>query len=222
MRAQEAIEQVLVVPSDLILPFLETPYGQVSEELMDVILKKHTFMDRPKAEVDPSFKQIIPYVLVQHFGRFMLLQRTKLQGEQRLHGKKSLGVGGHINPGPLGRFNNIVEASLHRELDEEIEFYCPFGLDSIGTIYDDSNDVGKVHVGLVYLLTAESEEFKPGEPDLMTVKWADLEELRAAFPEMENWSKILFERVVEKRLHDLSTEKFEKLVTDTGPTLERA
>ena len=53
-------------------------------------------------EQDPSFKQLIPYVIFRHrdaSGQTRLFQYTrgKGQGESRLHAKRSIGIGGHIS-----------------------------------------------------------------------------------------------------------------------------
>ncbi len=53
-------------------------------------------------EDDPSFKQLIPYVLFRwtdadgtvHLFEYL---RGSGQGERRLHAKRSVGVGGHIS-----------------------------------------------------------------------------------------------------------------------------
>jgi len=65
-------------------------------------------MDRAQAEDDPSHKQIIPYALFRHNGKFINYMRSKSGGESRLHAKRSMGIGGHINPvdekeDPLGK-----------------------------------------------------------------------------------------------------------------------
>ncbi|HET7667485.1 MAG TPA: hypothetical protein VFK56_15730, partial [Mycobacterium sp.] len=56
------------------------------------------FVPRPHAEEDPSFKQLIPYVMVRDGERMFLTVRTAAGGDARLHGKASVGVGGHLNP----------------------------------------------------------------------------------------------------------------------------
>ena len=53
-----------------------------------------SFRDRPQAEEDAQWKQMIPYVCILHEGSMLVLQRLKTQGEKRLHGKRSVGVGG--------------------------------------------------------------------------------------------------------------------------------
>jgi len=56
------------------------------------------FMPRPKAEADPAYKQLIPYVIMTHAGKYLNYVRGKRAGETRLVGNRSIGIGGHINP----------------------------------------------------------------------------------------------------------------------------
>jgi len=104
---------------------------------------------------DPSYKQIIPYQLFARNGRVFVYQRGGNAGEKRLRGKLSAGIGGHINSydstsGKRLTIENFMQA-LIREREEET--VCPPGLDArfLGWINDDSDDVGKVHLGSVFL-----------------------------------------------------------------------
>ena len=56
------------------------------------------FMPRSLAEGDPTFKQLIPYVIMTHGGKYLSYVRGKQAGETRLVGHRSIGIGGHINP----------------------------------------------------------------------------------------------------------------------------
>lgn len=76
--------------------------------------------------------------------------RTKLQGENRLHGKVSIMVGGHVNPDDGMVAQVAYEAALHRELTEEVYLTAPPIVKPLGFIYDDANPVGRVHLGIVY------------------------------------------------------------------------
>lgn len=112
-----------------------------------------TFVRRGNCENDPHWKQIVPYLLVRrevheqtkHVVRFASYTRTKGSGEHRLHGKKSLGFGGHINPEdmpedfeasyrrtepgspesllftPGSRRLRVVRPAMLRELHEELD-----------------------------------------------------------------------------------------------------
>ena len=117
------VEQVWGIPRSV----MEREIGQfqgflpAEASLLDFCSSMETlgsFRDRPEAEEDPQWKQFIPYVCILHEGSILVLQRLKTQGEKRLHGKRSIGVGGHVNPempGPLP----LLFRGLQRELDEE-------------------------------------------------------------------------------------------------------
>lgn len=188
------MEQVLVVKEEIIMPLLSSDgiYAVVA-----AILANHTYIDRPLAENDPSYKQIIPYVMAYYQDQHLLLRRSKNQGEARLHGKFSLGIGGHINPEtPMEGFSNIIEASLRRELDEEVVFDHETYIKPLCTIYDPSSTVGQVHVGLAYAMEVTSPGFTVGEPEQMTARWASRADLLEVYDLMETWTQILFDRYI--------------------------
>lgn len=192
-------ENVLVVPAAGIAPFLSGKFTSAGlERCLDYILSSHSFLNRASAEEDPSYKQIIPYVAVRHQANYLLTQRTKRQTESRLHGKFSLGIGGHINDEETASSDhNIIRAGLERELQEEIHILGPrLALNLAGIISDDTTPVGQVHLGLVFVLETGSPSFTVNEPDLMTARWAGLDFLQECFPRMETWSQILLEHVL--------------------------
>ena len=99
------MEHVLVVPTRL---FHEIGHVQGFTEqvqpYLDVLLNPDNISYRPRSEMeqDPSFKQLIPYVIFRYKtddGETELFQYTRGggQGERRLHQKRSIGIGGHIS-----------------------------------------------------------------------------------------------------------------------------
>ena len=61
------------------------------------------YVRRGDCETEPRFKQLIPYITIGHEWRAgeisqLRYNRTKTSGEDRLIGKASIGIGGHINP----------------------------------------------------------------------------------------------------------------------------
>ncbi|MBX3743911.1 MAG: hypothetical protein KF833_01250 [Verrucomicrobiae bacterium] len=194
-------ENVLVVEDAAIRPYLRSKFNTDDlSGLYDTILRSHIFRGRDLVEDDPGFKQIIPYVLVGHDRSYLLARRGRKQSESRLHDKYSLGIGGHINDCEAredGR--DMILAGLERELSEEIRLFGNrLSLDLVGAILDDSTEVGRVHLGLVYLLRVDSPDYTVQEPDLMSVQWADVPTLRQHYALMESWSQIAFSSVVEK------------------------
>jgi predicted NUDIX family phosphoesterase len=186
-------EQVMVVERERLAPFL-IEHGLVRErldEVLDVILDGHFFLDRPTAEVSPQFKQIIPYVVIRNDDAYFLLQRTQKQTEARLHHKLSLGVGGHINPDTPDLLDG-----LHKELEEEVHVAGDYDLAFVGILNDDSTEVGSVHLGAVYALDAHDRNVTVRETEKMTGRWVSVSELAAVRDDMETWSQIVFDSYV--------------------------
>ena len=147
------MEKVLVVKTDKLAKFISGKTGLLTadrEEMLDIIVNHHEFMDRPAAEEDPSYKQIIPYVVLTQKGRVFSTRRLNKGGESRLHGKLSIGIGGHINPVDETDRRSVLMKGLERELDEEVYIQRRGQLVPRGFINDDGNGVGAVHLGLCF------------------------------------------------------------------------
>src|SRR5688572_21763068 len=188
-------EEVLAVPrADLVragvLEHGFRPEGW--ERCLALVAERGTFLRRGAAEEDDTHKQIIPYAVVTFQDRVFLLRRTSRGGEARLHGKFSIGVGGHVNPERVPR-ERLVEAGLQRELAEELVFERPFTCQPIGLINDDRVPVGRVHLGIVYRVLAGDAGVRVREEDLLLGRFARQEEVRQVLPFMESWSRLLAE-----------------------------
>ncbi|MCX8179503.1 MAG: NUDIX domain-containing protein [Candidatus Aenigmarchaeota archaeon] len=161
------------------------------EDFQNIILKNYYFIKRGLAENDYSKKQPIAYAIIYKGKKIFAYQRassTKEHGDERLQHKWSWGLGGHIEK--IDDSDNPIKNSLKREMEEEV------GLKEIkakllGYINDDSDDVGKVHFGLLYLVESrqnivpKSEELKTGA----FFSFSKLERVAENY-EVEGWSKI--------------------------------
>jgi predicted NUDIX family phosphoesterase len=159
---------------------------------------------RPRAEVepDPSFKQLIPYVIFQYrdeHGRRQLFHYTrgKGQGERRLHHKRSIGVGGHISIDDSQGHAPAYDEGMRRELAEEVEIASPCRERCIGLINDDETDVGRVHLGVVHIFDLETPAVRPREDDIAHAGFAPLETLLEDFDAFESWSQICLRALAE-------------------------
>jgi len=166
----------------------------------DRIRERGFFVERRWAEQDSSFKQIIPYTMVVHGDEVLLLERLDQGGETRLHGKLSIGVGGHINPvDGDGSGPEVLETGCRRELDEELDIATPYTLEPVGAINDESGDVGSVHFGLVYLARCETPEVAIREEEVLEgsfVRRSALKEmLRRERDRFETWSALILDHV---------------------------
>ena len=119
-----ATEHVLVVPTPVFhaLGHFQGFCGDTDRYLKGLLDPAHTsYRPRAAMEQDPTFKQLIPYVIFRHrdqAGRVSLFQYTrgKGQGEARLHAKRSIGIGGHISAERVPRPGQGVESEDHRGL----------------------------------------------------------------------------------------------------------
>lgn len=162
-----------------------------------------SFMPRDEMEKDPSYKQIIPYCV---FGIFkegipylFSYTRGSKGGENRLHAKKSIGVGGHINPIDstcIGdQPSNIYENGMIRELQEEVGLYSCYARKTIGLVNDDSNDVGKVHLGVVEMFELENAFLGIKDEALESGNFIPLEDILQDKNNYENWSQLVLEYI---------------------------
>ncbi len=150
---------------------------------------------RPTLETNESFKQIIPYILLSYQGKIALYQRTKKGGEDRLHHMHSIGFGGHIDSFDIVYTDNdvidldkTIEKSAQREINEELIVSNIVSKNKLGYIYDDSNAVGRVHIGVVEQWELSSAAIKSNEDEIQVVGLFTIEELKKFQGEIENWS----------------------------------
>jgi predicted NUDIX family phosphoesterase len=190
------MEQVLVIPRTL-FDTLGSFQGfqPESDRYLEAMLAPHAnfFMDRPAAELDPTHKQLIPYTIFHHQGRYLVYTRGGSSGEKRLVAKKSIGIGGHINPidqhqDGLGRsmYFNAVE----REIAEELQLGGTHTQRVIGLINDDATEVGSVHLGVVHLFELSSDDVRSNEDAIQDLRFVTLAELATQREDLETWSRI--------------------------------
>jgi predicted NUDIX family phosphoesterase len=195
--SQVATEHVLVVPTEVFrrLGYFQGFCGDVERYLRGLLDPAHTsYRPRSAMEQDPSFKQLIPYVIFRYRdprGETFLFQYTrgKGQGESRLHAKRSIGVGGHISADDAA-VASAYEEGMRRELEEEILIGTSYEGRMVGLINDDESEVGKVHLGVVHLLDVEAPAVEPREVDLVEAGFRPLSELLASSERFETWSQI--------------------------------
>jgi len=201
-------EMVLVVPTAL---FHQVGYFQGFsanvKAYQKTLLAPENVLFRPRQEVelDPDFKQLIPYMIFCYTenstGRRSVFTYTrgKGMGEARLHSKMSIGVGGHLNNQDIGsgtaedanRFRDLYHEGMRRELYEEVRLKTNFTEQCVGMINDDETEVGKVHLGVVHRLDVESPDVVSNEVDLIESGFRPVDELLNLPPErFESWSSI--------------------------------
>lgn len=170
--------------------------GIETEEILERMGKYWEIMRRGDAETNFAYKQPIPYGVLTRGDEVFLYCRLSGGGETRLHGKFSIGVGGHMQADEGEEdIRCAILTNLKRELREELKI--PRSADPVvrvlGLINDDSNDVSKVHIGiLVNLDFDEDVEITVRETDSLQGNWVKIKDLLKSDirDRLESWSKI--------------------------------
>lgn len=194
-------ESVLVVRGEDVDGLFNEGFTKVAplqqKEVLQIINDKSFFVPRYSAEFNPTFKQVIPYVVAttEEEEIFSLIRKS---GDPRLVGNISIGVGGHINPVDDVDTQNKLMNGLERELMEEVEFgEDTYGnLYLLGFIYDSSNEVGRDHLGLIYGLGLSNKDIKVKETETLSGKFFKISELKNNVNKLENWSQIVLDNIL--------------------------
>jgi len=156
---------------------------------------KARFIERSRAEEDPSFKQLIPYVVMTWKDKLLFYVRGKKTEEGRLRSLGSVGIGGHISVTDQTLFDRsigeIFAAGLRREVAEEVDVQTEFAERVAGLINDDSNPVGKVHLGVLILWELAEPRVIKRERSITSLEFLTIEELRKRRNKLETWSQIV-------------------------------
>jgi predicted NUDIX family phosphoesterase len=150
------------------------------------------FRPRSEVETDPSVKQLIPYAILRRGDSVFAYQRGKSGGEDRLHSRWSIGVGGHICREDGDSIQTAYQTGFQRELDEEVRIEGAFTHRVVGLIYDPRTPVGTVHVGVVHLVDVQGD-VQSNDPSLQEAGFLSLAEIQALSERMESWSQFVIE-----------------------------
>ena len=201
-RLADVTERVLVLPRQQVPGGCEFSGVRPATDADLQVLRKAVgthgrFVERPIAEESPEWKQLIPYVVVRDGEDVFLMQRTDAGGDARLHGKASIGVGGHLNPVDEGEDPLMV--GLAREWSEELEADWAPDYRLVGLLNDDSNPVGSVHLGVVFEVQADGRPVVVRETHKLTGRFASVGEVRASWDRLETWSQLVAQDLLGAR-----------------------
>jgi len=222
-RENPPVEHIAVVPTAL---FQECGYfqgfnGDVSKYAPLFDPKNVQYKPKAEMEHDPSFKQLIPYVILAKMlgagdvahAVHMSYSRGAGQDEKRLVGKSSIGIGGHVNDRDVGIAGDPFGAGMMREVFEEVhlqpvvdalsqwdqEIQVPkYSIQRFGLINDDTTDVGTVHLGIAHVMWVDGFKITAAEPDICDLRWWDVRTLEKESEAYEPWSQICIAHLVSE------------------------
>ena len=161
------------------------------------------FIPRSQAEIDPSYKQLIPYVIINCKGKYLSYIRGRRAGEARLVGNRSIGIGGHINPiddiMPLfnADFSKTYLTAVEREVAEEVSVETGHTDRVVAPLNDESNEVGRVHLGIVHYWILDAPKVKKREQMITQMSFMTPAELQEVSDSLETWSGLCLGQLAE-------------------------
>ncbi len=197
-------EEILCFKKELLPGHLNESKVFYDESVWQEILNNLQSIPRSSAERDYNFKQLVVYAVVRSENLILSYRRTPKTNEERLRQKYSIGIGGHINIGDSSqltlfdstRREGFLQEALWREINEEIKIKSAI-LDEPQTICfinDDSDDVGKVHFGTVWVVSIEKPEvFLKKERGIGELEFVELQHLQSNKDRFEKWSQLLID-----------------------------
>lgn len=193
-------EEILVFPSCLLGNYVPGPgLHPASLEDSKSLVQHCSPMQRERAEENFTVIQLVSVFIVKFAQFYLTYKRTRRLPESRLHGVYSVVFGGHLNPDDVPSLFNIFDVEngatfLSRELKEELRFpkdNLP-SLSYRGLLYDDSRELSRQHLGIVYDVELKSNKFEVGERGfLMDAKFETLTQIEDRISDFENWSSIV-------------------------------
>lgn len=198
--ARGADEMIIGIPREAALPYGAwrgfKRFASVEDGLVEIARLDLVGSARPRRELelDPEWKQPIPYAIALYTaeGERQLFWMDRLAGgsDRRLHGRASFGVGGHV-----GADDDGILAALEREWSEEVETAALPRFTPLGLLNDDSDEVGRVHLGIVFLAELSSPEIAVREREKLAGSLVSVKSAVARAGELEGWSAALISHI---------------------------
>jgi len=212
-------------------------HGLSTQAILESIQPHLEYRKRADLEEDHNYLHFIPYILFptteidQETGLLTTSLATyrrpgKGEGEARLHGKLSIGYGGHVEEEDATKgekvsgditesyllFDETIYKCVRREIGEEVGFRVADVneaanlelqiVNSKSVIVDHSEDVGRVHLGLLYMgILPRDVTAYPVEDDNEDGGYIALRDLRTDhWDELEGWSRMVVDSLLKNEI----------------------
>ncbi len=190
-------EKVLCIPTKALEPFAQgqDPILYPTEQVLECMKQHASFQLRYQVEQDSSWKQVIPYVVMETKDRIMAAKRLK--GDPRLVGGYTVGMGGHINPEDG---EEPIETCIRRELEEETTFNWERDLSGYQihpvSFVNVRNEVSLMHICIpVRLQVQDHEAIQIRETEKLEGVWMEKSNLDVLDGKLEGWSEIALDLI---------------------------
>ena len=185
---------------DVLAPLSKEDYEYMISLLNDMWETGGSVQRRGDMEKDMSYLQPIPYTVIKQGNKYFTYTRLEGGGESRLHGKSSIGIGGHANNTEYAwSFEHLLAVNNSRELEEEvfirdengeeIDFHYELTKESVitGLMYNQTTEVDSLHLGVLNIISIpETWTVEPKETDTLEGKFLTKQEIQEL--DLENWT----------------------------------
>lgn len=144
-------ERIMVVPREFVTPY--RMYG--SHKIDQATLYQSIYAPaiprmRSEVEEDERYLQVVPYVVIYEGATVLGAHRLHGGTERRLHDRYLAGFGGHVKWDDDADPEQMVQRTVRHELHEELGYGLNLKVPPFShVLFDDTNPVGRVHVGLL-------------------------------------------------------------------------
>lgn len=173
-----------------------TQFREMTHELTIATLESAGlwYGPRPVLEETEAYRQIIPYIVLQYGDKYMRYTRTAAGEESRLHGRTSIGLGGHVDLSDVATQGEYVDLggtlanAARRELREEVGEVLIDQQNWVGLMVENSSAVGRVHIGIIGVWQLQSLPSSDIEDAIGNIQLVTLEDLYDDGERLEGWS----------------------------------
>ena len=181
--------KIMAVKNEHLSHLAKNVVHALTPDILDLVEANHEYLEREPLETDPTYRQVIPYILVTAPVGYCLMQRCKGQGEARLLGKHYIGAGGHVEDG-----HSIVYTAL-KECTEELGLPLRT-LELTHILLTDGSPVDDVHVCILGRGKTDYTNFTSPEGPIHNARWVSREELIEHTDKMEKWSQLVVNQLL--------------------------
>jgi len=202
-REEKMRKEILVVPTGALLDCV-TARWFISHQEIDLeskILANMQYKVRWDMEHDPSYQQPIPYGIVRNpeSRKIVWYKRwdaSSINGEERIHGKWSVGVWGHIEKLEVEWESNPLYATILQEVEEEIHLSWD-QIKDVKLLWYIKLDGGveEYHLWVIYLISTQVDDVSINDWEIAKVHMLSLHEIQTIIDssdaELERWSELV-------------------------------
>jgi predicted NUDIX family phosphoesterase len=205
------IQRVLAVPKlDVASLLAHQGFYSLPAGWAPRLFRSALFFPRDELERDESRKQLIPYVVLRFQDQVFTYSRGTQSSEKRLVELWSAGLGGHIEWQDDSLFHDaaaLYRQAARREVLEEVTVGTTYIEQIVGLLNDDSNAVGRVHLGIVHVWDLASPTIERRERKIRGARFVPLKNLMSRRGRFESWSQLIIDALVSGLLPPWDLQK---------------